>query len=142
MSRSPVSEDCENKPSPFRLQHGGESPKAIYDEAHKLGIIDDSQHSDMAHYNMMRAAFLNRNEPRSTVISKMMNNETGQGLFDGRSLCDKYSDFMRQVPVVTQQALESLSSPLQKTHVRKMFYSARLLIDSHLSVLRKWLDSN
>ena len=142
MPQAQASEELDNGPSPFRLQHPLEKADCIYDEAYRLGIITSHQHSDMAHWCMMREAFLQRNGPRATVIGKLMDGCAGNDVgIAGASLADKYSLFLRDAPPVTQQALLALASPYNKNHKRKMFYQAREIIECHLTILRKWLDA-
>lgn len=137
-------QDClDNEPSVFRKQHGACNGWTLYDEAHKIGLIDDQQHSDMVHYNMMRGAFLQRNQPRDTVIGKL--SEESAGVFfmeSSSSLAEKYFMFLREVPVVTQESLAALSTQLKVSNTRKQFYAARSIIECHLGILRNWLDGH
>ncbi len=142
MQQHQVSDESDNNPTPFRLQHPPEKPHCIYDEAYKLGIIDAGQHSDMAHWVMMRDAFRNRNTPRSSAIGKMMNAELGADIFTGESLADKYMWFIKEVPVVTRETLEAMTAPHSNQYVRGYYHKARDIMQCHLAILRKWLDNN
>jgi hypothetical protein len=137
----PHEQECSNEPSPFRLQHGNCNGWTLYDEAHRLGVIDAQQHSDMVHYNNMRAAFLQRNQPRDTVIGKLTDNADGIYFCESSSsLAEKYFLFIREVPLVTQKNLAALSTPMLPHITRKQFYAARTIIECHLDILRRWLD--
>jgi len=141
MQQRQALDESDNAPNGFRKQHGQCKAQSIYDQAHHYGVIDDHQHSDMVHFVMMREAFLTRNQPRDTVIGKLADNG-GSGECDGRSLSDKYSVFLREVPKVTQETLAALTTPLHPTHTKRMFMQSREIVSTHLALLRAWLDAN
>lgn len=143
MREPPTSGESENAPSAFRLQHSSEKPHFIYDEAHKIGIIDASQHSDMVHFCMMRDAFHGVTAPRGTVIGRLMEGKVGNdNPFDGRSMGDKYAAYLREVPHVTQATIEAMAGVHHPSYRRSAYYRGREIMQCHLSAFRKWLDNN
>jgi hypothetical protein len=142
MPQRPESELCDdNAPSQFRLQHGAEKPITLYDEAYSLGIIDAGQHSDMVHFAAMREEFMLRNQPRDTVIGRLIPDARG-GDGESISMADKFSRLLREMHSTTISSLIVFTSPKLPTHTRKMFYQASLALECHLDALRKWLDDN
>jgi hypothetical protein len=143
MQQRQASEELDNSPSPFRLQHPPEKPHFIYDEAYNIGVIDAGQHSDMHHIFMMREAFYNANSARSTVIGRLMDGKAGNDTaFIGQSMGDKYAAYLREVPPITQATLDAMMQPHTKNYPRSAYHKGRDIMQCHLSILRKWLDNS